>query len=381
MIRGSDVVKGWTNDGGDVWSVPWQPLPLIDYPDGWPDVDEYARRREMVFIDGNPLEQVLSRAELVSGHFWMDDAAQRIRIHYSGDPNISQVEISVRTQGVMARGKSYLVFRGLRVEHVSTDIWIGAMALGSHRRVEDCRVEYNNGVGIEACSDSVIMRTTSNHNGAAGNRPVRKQLPVGFQRNQLQLLAIRARIGAGGIKVVGDVRPPVTESYDIPPSTTTGPESAFDTVGSGNVVEASLFEGNIIAASQFEATIGPNWAINNVIVGTVKANSRSVRVDGVGIIMMAPVTPTSTTTQSSTSAEPGLRFRGSERDDGQFYPANTQVFNNIIVDPGLSAIRFKVWGDGCYRRTARISPIRQQPLFRRRSDHNFQRVREPLVTR
>ena len=39
FIRGSDVVKGWTNDGGGVWSVPWQPLPLIVYPDGWPDVD------------------------------------------------------------------------------------------------------------------------------------------------------------------------------------------------------------------------------------------------------------------------------------------------------------------------------------------------------
>ena len=53
VIRGSDVVKGWTNDGGGVWSVSWQPLPLIDYPDGWPDYGEYSRRREMVFVNGN----------------------------------------------------------------------------------------------------------------------------------------------------------------------------------------------------------------------------------------------------------------------------------------------------------------------------------------
>ncbi|MDB4306289.1 hypothetical protein N9980_01860 [bacterium] len=43
VIRGSDVVKGWTNDGGGVWSVSWQPLPLLDYPASWPNVDGALR--------------------------------------------------------------------------------------------------------------------------------------------------------------------------------------------------------------------------------------------------------------------------------------------------------------------------------------------------
>ena len=60
VIRGSNVVKSWTNDGGGVWSVPWQPLPKTDYPESWPDVDEYSRRREIVFFNGTPLGQVLS---------------------------------------------------------------------------------------------------------------------------------------------------------------------------------------------------------------------------------------------------------------------------------------------------------------------------------
>ena len=133
VIRGSDVVKGWTNDGGNVWSVPWHPLPLIDYPAGCPDYGEYSRRREMVFVDGNPLEQVLSEAELGSGYFWMDDAAGRIRIHYPGDPNSLQVEISVRTQGVRPEGEAIIVLRGLRVEHVSTEVFTAAMSLGTHQ--------------------------------------------------------------------------------------------------------------------------------------------------------------------------------------------------------------------------------------------------------
>ncbi len=88
VILGSDVVTGWTNDGGDVWSVSWQPLPPLVYGTGWMDYGEYSRRREMVFVDGFSLTQVLLEADLVSGRFWMDDDAQRIRIHCPEDPNL-----------------------------------------------------------------------------------------------------------------------------------------------------------------------------------------------------------------------------------------------------------------------------------------------------
>ena len=345
IIRGSDVVKGWTNDGGNVWSVSWHPLPPIEYPDGWIDYGEYSRRREMVFIDGNPLEQVLSGAELVSGHFWMDDAAQRIRILFSGDPNARQVEISVRTEGLMARGRRYQVIRGLRVEHVSTDVFTAAMALGDHQLVEDCRAEHNNGTGIAASSETVIKRTSSNHNGRAGISLSGSNSLVESSETSHNSWRYGPRWDAAGIKVVGSM-PSGNRIKQHTSKYNNGKGIWFDTSNVGNVVEASVIEGNLISGIAFEAAIGPNWAINNVIIGTVKANDGfSPDFDGAGISMLAA---SDTLIFNNTIADvegAGVLIGGADRNDHQFQTKNTQVFNNIIVSPGVACIRMKVWGD------------------------------------
>ena len=160
MISGSDVVTGWTNDGGEIWSVPWQPLPLIVYPDGWPDLDEYSRRREMVFFDdSNPLLQVLSPGELASGRFWMDDAAQRMRIHVPGNPNSSLVEIAVRDQGVMATGTATTFSVGSGSNTSLLNYEIAAMHLGANQRSKTVR--WNTTMGT--ASKPIPVRCSRNH--------------------------------------------------------------------------------------------------------------------------------------------------------------------------------------------------------------------------
>ena len=352
VIRGSNVVKGWTNDGGGLWSVPWQPLPKTDYPESWPDVDEYSRRREIVFFNGSPLEQVLSGSALTSGRFWMDDAAQRMRIRISGDPNASQVEISVRTQGVMAAGKSNLVFRGLRIEHVSTEIWIGAIHLGSNDRVEDCRVEYNNGNGIMAFSNSVFIRTTSRFNGRLGIALNGSNSLVESSETSHNSWRYGPRWEAGGIKILGGM-PSNNRFVRHTAKHNNGIGIWFDTTGSGNVVEASFFEGNVFAGLEFEATIGPNWAINNVVVGTVKAEENGGAIDGSGILVYdASHTYLYNNTIVDVSG-PGIAIAGNERSGG-FQTAYTQVHNNIVVGSGRAAVDFS-WLSGAARQEPRVS--------------------------
>jgi hypothetical protein len=346
VIRGSDVVKGWTNDGGSVWSVSWQPLPLIDYPAGYPHVDEYARRREMVFVDGNPFKQVLSEADLLSGNFWMDDAAQRIRIHFSGDPNASQVEISVRTRGVYARGRSYQVIRGLRVEHVTSDQFIGAMSLGHDQKVENCTVEYNNGTGIEVNSNTVITRSTSNNNGRLGISLNGDNSLL--DSNETSYNSWRyGTWAAGGIKVVSTGTASGNRIVRHTARYNNGEGVAFDTVASGNVVEGSFFEGNK-SEVVFEAGIGPNWIINNVIVVTVGSYMDGSTLKGVGVrIWTARDTYIYNNTIIIDVDGIGIFIGGGERynDDLHYYTANTQVFNNIIiVEPGQRLFQLTVWG-------------------------------------
>ena len=122
------------------------------------------------------------------------------------------------------------------------------MHLGTNQQVEDCRVEYNNLNGIKAYSGFVFMRSTSNHNGKLG---------IGLNGNNSLLESSETsynswRYGpngqAGGIKILGGM-PSGNRIVRHTAKYNNGRGIWFDTVGSGNVVEASVFEGNIFIGS------------------------------------------------------------------------------------------------------------------------------------
>jgi hypothetical protein len=75
VISGADVVKDWTSDGAD-WRV------AIDLSE-IPPAAKYGLldgRREQVFVDGQPLRQVLYRHDMRNGTFFYDDAARQLYI-------------------------------------------------------------------------------------------------------------------------------------------------------------------------------------------------------------------------------------------------------------------------------------------------------------
>jgi hypothetical protein len=343
VIRGSNLVTGWSNDGGNVWSVPWDPLPLLDYPSSYPNVDEYARRREIVVIDGNQQQQVFSAAELVDGSFWMDDAAGRLRIHLAGDPNVSEVEIAVRDRGVFAPGKSHVTVRGIRVEHVSTEIWQGALALGNYGRVEDCRLEFNNGYGISMESDAVILRTVVNYNGRTGINLVGSSDSL-IESSETSYNSWRYGPGwdCGGINIVSIGTASGNRIVRHTARYNNGSGIFLDTVNSGNVIEASVLEGNVIYEIHIEAAIGPNWIVNNLLLNT---DNYTYEVPSIRLLVARD-----THIYNNTVVNEGgscIFITGVERYSGSFhyYAANTRVFNNILsVHPGPRAIDFGVSG-------------------------------------
>ena len=142
VIKGSDVFADWTDEGDNVWSTPYQPLSLTECR------TYYCQRREMAFIDGARQKQVLSRTELGSGRFWVDDAGWRLYIGFSGNLNDRFVELAVRNQGIWAGSTSHVIWKGLRVEHVANGREGAAMQLGSNHTVLNCIVQNNNLVGI-----------------------------------------------------------------------------------------------------------------------------------------------------------------------------------------------------------------------------------------
>ena len=200
----------------------------------------------------------------------------------------------------------------------------------------------HNGQGIVVYTGSVLMRTTANNNGRLG---------VGLNGDNSLVESCETsynswRYGpmweAGGMKVVGN-SPPIgnrvarhTSKYN------NGPGVWFDTIGSGNVVEASLLEGNVLTGLDFEAAAGPNWIINNVIVGTFKTDENHWAVDGSGILLYEALDTNIYNNTIVDVSGSGLVIFGGER--GPYYCARTAVFNNIIVDAGEYAINVGVAG-------------------------------------
>jgi hypothetical protein len=150
---------------------------------------------------------------------------------------------------------------------------------------------------------------------------------------------------AGGIKVAASGMPSGIHIVRHTSIQNNGPGVWLDTVGSGNVIEASLIERNISRGIEIEAAIGPNFIINNIIDGTLRANDGSTP-DGAGVSMLVASDTYIYNNTIVDSGGPGIVIGGSDRDNGVFYPANTRVYNNIIVNPGTAAVWFWLWDEG-----------------------------------
>ena len=117
IVSGSEVWTGWQKMAHDnvyahAWHYTWGLAPV---PPGWePHVKlkDIVRRSEMVFVNGAPLDQVLSHSELQAGRFFADEKAQKIYMRLpEGLPvDNAAVEVAVRPKLFAASGKKKLFF-------------------------------------------------------------------------------------------------------------------------------------------------------------------------------------------------------------------------------------------------------------------------------
>lgn len=168
-LRGSDVLGGFRAEGGvwvkDGWTTTFPLATTLGCdPDHCLD-EEYpeADHREMVFVDGQPLRQVLSRAAVEDGTFFVGGG----QLVLGADPAGGTVEATVRDGGlqVNARGAG-TVIRGLHLAH-----YAGAALeiYGPGSTVEGTVAEYNAVQGAELQgADHVVRNSIFRHNGRVG---------------------------------------------------------------------------------------------------------------------------------------------------------------------------------------------------------------------
>lgn len=124
------------------------------------DMTPYLNRRGMVFCDGKPLYQVALYHQLAerTGSYWVEANGQTIHFRLEDDENPSDhmIELTSREQCFAPEIPylSYIKVKGLTCAHASTGAPVpqrGSISCyrGHHWIIEDCTIDWSNGVGID----------------------------------------------------------------------------------------------------------------------------------------------------------------------------------------------------------------------------------------
>ena len=176
IVSGFEVWTGWTLAGSDLYRHEWPyRWGLAPYPSGWENnvvLQPIVRRREMISINSEPVQQVSSPAELKDRSFFVDESSGEIYVSTRQPIETSVVEVATRPRLLTAQGKRNLVLRGLKFTGANNPVQDAAVQISDSTSVlvEACEFSGNNwiGAGFTGITNLTIRQTVANHNGGVG---------------------------------------------------------------------------------------------------------------------------------------------------------------------------------------------------------------------
>ncbi len=183
-ITGATEVKGWVPDSQNKnlytasWPNRWgfcqrDQSPLLEQP--------IVLRREMIFVNGAPLTQVLSLSQLVyPGTFMVDENAGEVYIWPPTATSMTTADIEVATNPtlltIQGSGTSLngIVIRGINFQYANTcynEPAVLVQGMASNILFDSDTFVWNNGQGLAVnhpAANITIENSTSNHNGSTG---------------------------------------------------------------------------------------------------------------------------------------------------------------------------------------------------------------------
>jgi hypothetical protein len=179
-IAGSDVWTGWQKQGAanvftHDWPYTWG---LAPYPAGWQgnvNLMPIVRRREMIFINGDPLRQVVSNGDLKPGTFYVAEQSSTVTLIPTAGVQVEGATIEVATRaGIFSvDGAHNLTVTGLVFMHDNTAVGGTAVSFTNctDSVVEDCQFLWNNWAGMtfESTAPQISQTMTARRNIANNN--------------------------------------------------------------------------------------------------------------------------------------------------------------------------------------------------------------------
>jgi Protein of unknown function (DUF1565) len=176
-VSGSNVWTGWQPYAGKAgaytnsWPYTWGLCPPSSTG---PFLQNINLRREMIFVNGTPLTQVLTLSQLGVGTFFVDETNAIVYINPASKTNISTATIEVATQSspLAAYQKSNIVLRGLNFTEANSCRDSAAVSFfgGSNILIDTDTFNWNNSVGLDLniTTNFTVQNSLANHNGQEG---------------------------------------------------------------------------------------------------------------------------------------------------------------------------------------------------------------------
>lgn len=180
VIKGSDVVTGWTQYNANIWKKT-----------GWP----YNSQQVFVDFDSNPgnsLQQIgmpsqyynsweypnpvgTGLSSMTPGSFYYDPSTQTLYVWLAdgSDPNKHVMEASVRRR-LLFLHQPYVDVKGFAFRHSNTSAFTqqgAAVSLSSNSVIQDCDIEYTDFAGLSMGylqNHAQAENCTISHNGDSG---------------------------------------------------------------------------------------------------------------------------------------------------------------------------------------------------------------------
>ena len=187
FVSGADSLPGNTwavsSYGGDIYtnsSTASYIFPACAAPGGWPPLPPVVSRREMVFVNGTRLNQVMFSSELQPGTFWADfEVTHQIYLWPPAGTNMPEADVEVansaRSPLISTNAVNNFVIRGLTFEYDNSCTQLGPRVVnGTNVLIDSDQFLWNNsiGFGVYAGSGSAekvtVQNSVANHNGQIG---------------------------------------------------------------------------------------------------------------------------------------------------------------------------------------------------------------------
>ena len=167
VLSGAIRLTGWARNGS-VWSVQGVLPPAYPLKGQCEDnKTNPCQLGEQLFVDGNHLTRVMSRAQLKPGTFYGDYTANIVYV--ADEPAGHVVEMS-RTRTAIEKSADDVTVTGLTIEHFASKPQGGAVQVGTGWKVTGNEVRRNHAVGIMVIEgdNAEVSRNTVADNGQLG---------------------------------------------------------------------------------------------------------------------------------------------------------------------------------------------------------------------